>query len=137
MKKLIVMLGIGLLLLFSACTSEMTDSLDDSSLNLSWQTITATEARNMMAETNDFILLDVRTVAEFQERRIDGAILIPYDEIRERAEAELPDKDTTIFIYCRSGRRSAVAAAELAALGYTNIYDFGGIIDWPYESISG
>ena len=105
--------------------------------SLSWQTITATEALSMMAKSHSFILLDVRTVAEFQERRIDGAILIPYDEIRNRAETELLDKDAIILIYCRSGRRSALAAADLVALGFTNIYDFGGIIDWPYETING
>ena len=90
-----------------------------------------------MTETDNFILLDVRTEAEFRERRIEGAILIPYNEIRSRAESELPDKNAVILIYCRSGRRSALAAADMAALGFTNIYDFGGIIDWSYESISG
>ena len=108
----------------------------DSSV-LSWQTITATEARNMMVEAYNFILLDVRTEEEFRERRIDGALLIPYDEIWDRAEMELSDKDAVILLYCRSGRRSALAAEELVALGYANIYDFGGINDWPYESVSG
>ena len=109
---------------------------DSDSLILSWQTITATEAHNMMEEMDNFILLDVRTEEEFREMRIEGALLIPYDEIKNRAEAELLDKNSVILIYCRSGRRSALAAADLAVLGYTNVYDFGGIIDWSYESIS-
>ena len=141
MKKIILILAVGLLLLFAACsnganeTNAPSDDLGDTSP--SWQTITAAEASGMMAEVDSFILLDVRTDAEFQERRIDGALLIPYDEIRDRAEAELPDKNAVILIYCRSGRRSALAAADLATLGYTNVYDFGGIIDWSYELISG
>ena len=71
------------------------------------------------------------------EQRLEGAILIPDYEIRIRAEKELPDKNAIILIYCRSGRRSELAAVELVNLGYTNVYDFGGIIDWPYETVSG
>jgi rhodanese-related sulfurtransferase len=102
-----------------------------------WHTITAKEAYRMMGELDNYILLDVRTPAEFQEMRIDGAVLIPDYEIKNRAEVELPDKNAVIFVYCRSGRRSAQAAADLAALGYKNIYDFGGIINWPYKKASG
>jgi len=91
----------------------------------------------MMTESDDYILLDVRTEEEYRDQRIDGSVLIPVDEISIRAEAELPDKDATILVYCRSGRRSASAAEELAALGYTNVYDFGGIQSWPYETVSG
>ena len=99
--------------------------------------ITAAQAKDMMANTADYILLDVRTEEEYQENRLDGAILIPDYEIGSRAENELPDKDVLILIYCRSGRRSALAAEELILSGYTNVYDFGGIIDWPYETVSG
>ena len=94
------------------------------------------EARLMIAE-GSCILLDVRTEEEYNEAYIEGAVLIPYDEIELRAAAELPDKDKAILIYCRSGRRSALAAETLAGMGYTSIYDFGGIIDWPYETVSG
>ena len=99
--------------------------------------ITADETQRMMSELTDYILLDVRTDEEFKESRIDGAILIPDYELASRAETELPNKDMFIFIYCRSGRRSANAAQELIAMGYTNVYDFGGIIDWHYETVSG
>ena len=136
MKKIITVLVVGLLFLLVACASGEMD--DPNSQNAGQPTtITATQARNMMEELTDFILLDVRTETEFQNRRIEGAFLLPYDEIKSRAEAELPDKDAVILLYCQSGRRSALAAASLAAIGYTNIYDFGGIINWPYGSISG
>ena len=102
-----------------------------------YQKITAEQAKAMMDEGKPFILLDVRTDEEFKEKRIDGAILIPDYEIKSRATAELPDKNTLILVYCRSGRRSANAANELIALGYTNVYDFGGIIDWPFDTVAG
>ena len=95
------------------------------------------ETQRMMRELTDYILLDVRTDEEFKESRIDGAILIPDYELASRAETELPNKDMLILIYCRSGRRSANTAQELIAMGYTNVYDFGGIIDWHYETVSG
>jgi rhodanese-related sulfurtransferase len=100
-----------------------------------YQTITAEEAHTMMNGGGEFVLLDVRTKDEFDEIRIDGAILIPDSEIKDRAVEELPDKDAVILIYCRSGRRSALAAKDLADMGYVNVYDFGGIIDWPYDTV--
>lgn len=102
-----------------------------------YRKISAIEAKNIMDETEDYILLDVRTYEEFWEKRINGSILIPDYEIADRVEKELPDKDALIFVYCRSGRRSAIAAKELCSMGYSNVYDFGGIIDWPYDTVSG
>ncbi len=98
--------------------------------------ITADEAKQMLDNNPDSILLDVRTEEEFKAQRIDGAILIPDYEIEERAKAEFPDKDALILIYCRSGNRSKTAANILVSMGYTNIYDFGGITLYPYETIS-
>ena len=80
-----------------------------------------------------YIILDVRTKEEFDQGHIPGAILIPNTEIEARAEEKLTDKDQLILVYCRSGRRSKLAAEILVELGYTNIKEFGGIIDWPYE----
>jgi len=97
--------------------------------------LSAAEAQKMMSELEDFIILDVRTEAEYREQRIAGAVLIPDYEIKERAPVELPLKDKVILVYCRSGRRSGNAARTLAGLGYSNVYDFGGIIDWPYDTI--
>ena len=95
--------------------------------------ITAKEAKNIMDNETDYIILDVRTEEEFSKGHIDGAILIPDYEITDKAEEILTDKDQLILVYCRSGRRSKLAANSLAIMGYTNIKEFGGIIDWPYE----
>ena len=95
------------------------------------------EAMRLMEEETDYILLDVRTVAEYNERHIPGAIVIPNETIGETAPSELPDKAQLILVYCRSGNRSKQAAAKLAALGYTNVVEFGGINDWPGETVSG
>ena len=80
------------------------------------------------------VLLDVRTPEEFREGHIPGAIVISHEEIAEKAEEVLTDEDQLILVYCRSGRRSKIAAEALVELGYTNIKEFGGIIDWPYET---
>ena len=95
--------------------------------------ITAEEAKQIMDSEEGYIILDTRTQEEYDEGHIPGAIVIPYDEITDRAEEELPDKDQLLLVYCRSGRRSKLAAEALVELGYTNIKEFGGIIDWPYE----
>jgi rhodanese-related sulfurtransferase len=97
--------------------------------------ITASEAKAIMDTEKDYIIIDARTEAEFAEGHIEGAILIPEYEIASRAEAEIPDKDTLILVYCRSGRRSKIASEELVKMGYTNVKEFGGIIDWPYEIV--
>jgi len=101
-----------------------------------YRRITTEEAYQMMQDTEEYILLDVRRVDEFNEEHIEGAILIPYDEIEKRAAVELPDKKALILIYCRSGRRSETAANILVNMGYTNVYDFGGILDWPFDTVS-
>ena len=97
-------------------------------------TITPEQAKEMMDNSPDCVILDVRTVEEYDEGHIAGAVLLPDFEIATRAQEVLPDKDAVILVYCRSGRRSALAAAELARMGYTQIHDFGGIIDWPYDT---
>ena len=100
-----------------------------------YRKVSAEEAYKMMSESKDYVLLDVRTEAEFRQQRIAGAILIPDFELKEKAAVELPDKSKTILVYCRSGARSANSAKVLVGLGYTNVYDFGGIINWPYETV--
>ena len=97
--------------------------------------ISADEAKALMESETGYVIIDARTESEFAEGHIDGAILIPEYEVAGRAESEIPDKDTLILVYCRSGRRSKIAAEALAALGYTNVKEFGGIIDWPYETV--
>ena len=98
-----------------------------------YMNITAQQAKEIMDTQDGYIILDTRTQAEYDESHIPGAILIPYDEVLERAEDVLTDKNQLILVYCRSGRRSKLAAQDLVKLGYTNIKEFGGIIDWPYE----
>ena len=95
--------------------------------------ITAEEAKQIMDNEEGFIILDVRTQEEYDQGHIPGAILIPDTEIKAKAEDVLTDKEQMILVYCRSGRRSKLAAETLVELGYTNIKEFGGIIDWPYE----
>jgi len=99
--------------------------------NSKYKTITSDEAAKMMHSDSGVVILDVRTEEEFETGYIEGAILLPHTEIKNKAEVVLPDKDAVILIYCRSGNRSATAAQALVNMGYTNIYDFGGIIDWP------
>ena len=97
--------------------------------------ITAEEAKKLMDSEEGCIILDVRTREEYDQGHIPGAVLIPNTEIEAKAADLLPDKGQLILVYCRSGRRSKLAAQSLADLGYTNIREFGGILDWPYEVV--
>ncbi len=100
-----------------------------------YQTISPVTAKEMMDSDNTLIILDVRTLDEYNSGHIENAVLLPNTSIADDAESVLPDKDQTILVYCRSGNRSASASAELASMGYTNVYDFGGIIDWIYDVV--
>ena len=104
---------------------------------VSYRQINMDEAITMMEEESGYIILDVRTPEEFAERHIPGAINIPNETISTEEIPELPDKEQLILVYCRSGNRSKQASEKLAALGYTNIAEFGGINDWPGETVSG
>lgn len=101
----------------------------------SYDRISGAEAKALMDSESGYIIIDARTQEEYDEGHIPGAILIPEYEIAARAENELPDKNQLILVYCRSGRRSKIAAEELVKLGYTNVKEFGGIIDWEYEIV--
>ena len=103
--------------------------------NATYEQITPQQAKEIMDTEQEYIIIDARTEEEFAEGHIENAILIPEYEIKDRAEKELPDKDALILVYCRSGRRSKIASEELVKLGYTNVKEFGGIIDWPYEIV--
>lgn len=122
MIKKSLILTMMLVLLLIGCTTS------------SYQKITAKEGRDLIQSDSSVILLDVRTVAENKEIRIPGSLLIPLDTLNAQAELLLGDKQAKIVIYCRSGNRSKEAADILIELGYKNIYDMGGIIDWPYET---
>ena len=126
MKKLVFLLLAVMLL--TACGQDKENDQGAVYVN-----ITAEEAKQIMDTEEGYIILDVRTQEEYDEGHIPGAIVISHEEIAEKSEDVLTDKDQLILVYCRSGRRSKIAAEALAQLGYTNIKEFGGIIDWPYE----
>ena len=99
-----------------------------------YQQITQEEAKRMMDAQEDAVVLDVREQDEYDEKHIPGAVLLPVGSInKETAAAAIPEQDTVVLVYCRSGNRSKTASQTLANLGYTNVYEFGGINDWPYE----
>ena len=101
-----------------------------------YRTLSQTEAKKMMETETDYIILDVRGLDEYAEGHIPDAICIPNETIGERMNPRLPDRDQLIFVYCRSGIRSLQAAEKLAKAGYTNIIDIGGIMTWPYGTIT-
>ena len=117
-------------------TEEGTEEGTEVEKELGYQQITAEEAKAIMDTEQEYIIIDARTDEEFAAGHIEGAIMIPEYEIANRAEEQLPDKDALILVYCRSGRRSKIASEELVKLGYTNVKEFGGIIDWPYEVVT-
>ena len=127
MKQIVPMLLSVLLL--AACS--------DPAAEESYRQITMTEAIAMMESESDYTILDVRTVEEYTEKHIPGSVNIPNESIGTEEIPELPEKDQLILVYCRSGNRSKQASEKLAALGYTNIVEFGGINDWPGETVSG
>ena len=116
------------MLLFAGCSQAKGNPQEASFVN-----ITAEKAKQLMDTEENYIILDVRTQEEYDQGHIPGAILIPDNRIDADAEKVLTDKNQLILVYCRSGRRSKLAAERLVQLGYTNIKEFGGILDWPYE----
>ena len=127
MKKLVFLLLAVMLL--TACGQDK-----EKDQGAVYMNITAEEAKQIMDTEEGYIILDVRTQEEYDEGHIPGAIVISHEEIAEKAEEVLPDKNQLILVYYRSGRRSKIAAEALVELGYTQIKEFGGIIDWPYET---
>ena len=99
--------------------------------------ISPKQAKEIMDGSDPFILIDVRTRDEFQRVHIKGALNMPVDTIESGAQTGLPDKNALILVYCASGARSARASKMLAAMGYTNVNNFGGIMNWPYDTVSG
>lgn len=124
MKQIAILLS-SLLLLLTGCSGGTSDG--------SYEQITQEAAKEMM-DTQEVIVLDVREQSEYDSGHIPGDGLLPVGCIdEENAAAVIPEKDSTVLVYCRSGNRSKTASSTLAGLGYTNIYEFGGINTWPYE----
>ena len=118
----------------SISVSESAETTEDAVLT--YEQISAEDAKKLMDTESDYIIVDARTTEEFAEGHIPDAVLIPEYEIADRAPSELPDKERLILVYCRSGRRSKIASQALADLGYTNVKEFGGILDWPYDVVT-
>ena len=127
MKKTFIALLIALLM--TGCASSDTGA--------SYRCITVSEAEDMIQKESGYIILDVRTEEEYEEKHIPGAICIPNEMIGTEEIEALPDKNQLIMVYCRSGNRSKKAAEKLVKLGYTNIVEFGGINDWQGKTVSG
>ena len=136
MKRIVVILLVCLML--TACMQmpqEESMKQPTKQTQPAYVNISPEEAKRIMDSQNGYVILDVREQNEYDESHIPGAILIPHGQIKELAPSMLPDKDQLILVYCRSGRRSKIAAEALEEMGYTNIKEFGGIIDWPYETV--
>jgi rhodanese-related sulfurtransferase len=133
MKRLLFILFIVIVItiIFTGCT---TMEKNQTATETAYKKISAEEAKEII-ESEDVLILDVRTKEEFNEGHIENSILLPVNDISTKAEEILTDKDAKILVYCRSGNRSATASELLIKMGYTNVYDFGGIISWPYEIV--
>lgn len=128
MKKITVIF-FAVIILLSGCTASQSSS------DVSYTQITQEEAKVMMDKNDGHIIVDVRRQDEYDTGHIPGAVLIPNESIADKQPEELPNLDQIILVYCRSGRRSKEAAQKLADIGYTNVYEFGGIIDWTGETV--
>jgi rhodanese-related sulfurtransferase len=126
MKAVIVFILLSAAFIFSGCVKK----------EATFANISSQEAKNRLEQERGIILLDVRTPAEHLELHIPGSLLIPVDRLEQEALSLLPDREATIFVYCRSGRRSVTAANILLKLGYTSVYNLGGIVNWPYETVA-
>ena len=131
MKRMLPML---LLLSFALTGCAASAPLPETS---TYRQITMQEAIELMEKEDNYIILDVRTEQEYAAGHIPGAIVVPNETIGTEEIPQLPDKDQLIMVYCRSGNRSKQASDKLVKLGYTNIVEFGGIIDWPGETVVG
>lgn len=131
MKKIFILLLVLAVLMLCACAKNPKSTSGVST----YRQISQSEAAEIMEKDKTCIILDVRTLDEYNEGHIPNAICIPNETIGDKEPSALPEKDQLILVYCRSGRRSKEAAGKLAAMGYTNIVEFGGIIDWTGEVV--
>jgi rhodanese-related sulfurtransferase len=127
-----------------ACSNEVEETSINQTQNegsdnnmTSYEDISPSDAKEKLDSNDNVVLLDVRTEEEYAESHIPKSVLIPVDELENRAESELKDKNAEILVYCRSGNRSVTASEILIDLGYSKVYNLGGIIDWPYDTETG
>lgn len=133
-KNIIVLFLILSTLVISGCTTLTNGTSSNGQESITVSKITSEEAKEEM-KNSDVIILDVRTEEEYKSGHIENSMLIPIDDLEYKAEEVLVNKEQKILVYCRSGNRSKTAADLLVKMGYTNVYDFGGIKDWPYEIV--
>ncbi len=137
MKKILITLLVIVLSLSGCSPAVKEDKSGENNISLEeaqYNKIGPEKAKEMM-DNEELIILDVRTPEEYKEEHIEGALLIPDYDLEKLAESELPDKDEKILVYCRSGQRSKAASEKLLDMGYRNVYDFGGIMDWTYGTV--
>lgn len=132
--KITLLLLLMFAMILTACTTAKEKNKSSNTSSNSYQTITAKQAKKLIDNGNDVVVVDVRTKAEYDAGHIPNAILIPNETIENTMPTELPNKDAEILVYCRSGNRSAQTARKLAQIGYTHVYDFGGMNSWPYDT---
>ena len=132
MKKIFIVI-LSMFCLLSGCGGE--EPTREETVVVTFQQISQEEAKTIMSTNQNAVVLDVRTQEEYDSGHIKGAVLLPVDAITEETAREvIPAKDTQVLVYCRSGNRSVTASKALAQLGYTEVYEFGGINTWPYET---
>lgn len=138
-KTYIIVLFVLLLMGISGCSNQtdIKTSENNKNLKIEYKNISPEDAKKRLESEKGIILLDVRTLEEYKQRHIPSSILIPVEQIEKDAQLKLKDKNAVIFVYCRSGRRSVTASEILVKQGYTNVFNLGGINDWPYETTSG
>ena len=134
MRKILLIMSAMLMAVVCGCADEHTSA---GSRQSSYRQVASDEAKEMMESSSGYVILDVRTQEEFAAGHIPGAICLPNEEIGKESPAKLKNKDQEIFVYCRSGRRSKEAAQKLADIGYTKVYEFGGINTWEGEIVTG
>ena len=133
MKKIILSLIMSAIIISACSKAVLPEQKEDTGTKNSYTKISQDEAKKMMEKDDGHVIVDVRREDEFASGHIPGAVLIPNESIGTEKPAELPDLDQIILVYCRSGNRSAQASQKLADLGYTNVFDFGGIMTWTGE----
>ncbi len=127
--------GLTIMLILNLSLFSLTSCQANTADTLSYDQISPEEAKTLMDTETNYIILDVRTADEYAEGHIPNAVNLDHEDVPSQAEAMLPDKDALILVYCRSGRRSKIAAEALVEFGYTNVKEFGGINAWPYEIV--
>lgn len=134
-KIMFIILIIASLLMISCSNSDQSVEENENETEGKVIMISPEEAKENLDEDSEIVLLDVRTQSEYESGHIEDAVLLPLDQLNEKASEVIPDQEKTYYVYCRSGNRSATAAQLLVDMGYENIYDLGGIIDWPYDTV--